>query len=90
MNQSILENIVSNINNMDKIHHIELLRIIKKQQPTLLISENSNGSFLNMNELTNETIDEIQIYLNLHNKREEELNIHETMKNTIIETYLQQ
>ena len=90
MNQSILENIVSNISNMDKIHHIELLRIIKKQQPTLLISENSNGSFLNMNELTNETIDEIQIYLNLHNKREEELNIHETMKNTIIETYIQQ
>lgn len=89
MNTSLLEDIASKINNMDKVHHIEILRIIKQHQPTLLISENSNGSFLNMNELTEKTINELQTYMILHNKREEELNIHENMKNTIIESYIQ-
>ena len=89
MNTSLLEDIVSKINNMDKVRHIEILRIIKQHQPTLLISENSNGSFLNMNELTEKTINELQTYMILQNKREEELNIHENMKNTIIESYIQ-
>ena len=74
--------------NLD-VSTIEILRIIKQHQPTLLISENSNGSFLNMNELTEKTINELQTYMILQNKREEELNIHENMKNTIIESYIQ-
>lgn len=79
-----LEEISLKINDMDKTHHIEILRIIKQCQPTILISENSNGSFLNMNELTEETISNIKTYIELNDTREEELNKHETLKNTII------
>jgi len=79
-----LEEISLKINDMDKTHHIEILRIIKQCQPTILISENSNGSFLNMNELTEETISNIKTHIELNDTREEELNKHETLKNTII------
>jgi len=69
---------------MDKTHHIEILRIIKQCQPSILISENSNGTFLNMNDLTKETICKIKTYIELNDTREAELNKHEKLKNTII------
>ena len=37
--------------NYGKIHHIEILRIIKKKDNQVHISENTNGTFLNMNDL---------------------------------------
>ena len=89
MNNATYENIVYQINTMNKSKHIDILRIIKENQPTLLISDNSNGSFLNMNELTESTLNAIQKYIKLNNKREEELNVHETIKNSIIENYIQ-
>ena len=45
-----LEDLVSKIDNMEKCHHIEILRIIKESSPNVCISENKNGSFINMNE----------------------------------------
>ena len=83
-----LEFIVSKIDNMEKIHHIEILRIIKETSPSVCISENKNGSFVNMNELSTKSIEEIKTYLKLNETIEEEIRDHETIKNTIIETYI--
>lgn len=83
-----LEFIVSKIDNMEKTHHIEILRIIKETSPSVCISENKNGSFVNMNELSTKSIEEIKTYLKLNETIEEEIRDHETIKNTIIETYI--
>ena len=83
-----LEFIVFKIDNMEKTHHIEILRIIKETSPSVCISENKNGSFVNMNELSTKSIEEIKTYLKLNETIEEEIRDHETIKNTIIETYI--
>ena len=73
---------------MEKTHHIEILRIIKETSPSVCISENKNGSFVNMNELSTKSIEEIKTYLKLNETIEEEIRDHETIKTTIIETYI--
>uniref|UniRef100_A0A6C0KNV6 NET domain-containing protein n=1 Tax=viral metagenome TaxID=1070528 RepID=A0A6C0KNV6_9ZZZZ len=83
-----LEDLVSKIDNMEKCHHIEILRIIKESSPNVCISENKNGSFINMNELNSNTIEEIHTYIRLNDTIEEDIQHHETLKNTIIETFI--
>ena len=65
MNKNIkkFELINSKIEKLNKKQHIELLRIIVKDEK-VNISENKNGSFINMNELNNEIINKIVEYLN--------------------------
>tara|TARA_B100001248_G_C26955333_1_gene263479 strand:+ start:137 stop:409 length:273 start_codon:yes stop_codon:yes gene_type:complete len=83
-----LELIVDKISNLEKIHHIEILRIIKNNDNNINISENSNGSFLNMNELKPDVVDKIKIYISLHESREKDFSNHENLKNSIIENYI--
>ena len=87
MNTYRLEELALTISNLSKDHHIELLRLIKQEEPTMVITENTNGSFINMNDLKESTLDKIQTYIQLNEKREEELIEHENLKNTIIESF---
>tara|TARA_B100001059_G_C17278412_1_gene307027 strand:+ start:59 stop:334 length:276 start_codon:yes stop_codon:yes gene_type:complete len=89
MNDNNLEDMVCKIGSMNKEDHVEILRIIKKSQPTLSVSENTNGCFVNMSELTELSIKSIQTFINLKSQREKELDKHETIKNTIIESYME-
>ena len=87
MNTYRLEEIALTISTLNKDNHVELLRIIKQEEPTMVITENTNGSFINMNDLKETTLDKIQTYIHLTEKREEEFIHHEKLKNTIIESF---
>jgi hypothetical protein len=87
MNKNIkkFELINSKIEKLNKKQHIELLRIIVKDEK-VNISENKNGSFINMNELNNEIIIKIDEYLKYIETKEKELINIENKTNKIAET----
>ncbi len=84
MDQS-LEELSNTITNLDKPHHIEILRMIKQDAQNIPISENTNGCFINMNELNDALLHKIRHYVNYNENQQIELDQHETIKNTIIE-----
>lgn len=74
-----LEILKSKIENMDKNHHIEILKILK-QKSQIKLNENKNGVFINLSYLPNDVIDEIVHYLNYVNDQEKLLNPIEKQK----------
>ncbi len=62
-NVNELEKLKLIIEKMDKIHHIEILKILKNSA-SIKLNENKNGVFINLTFLSKATIDEIQKYLN--------------------------
>ena len=69
--------------------HIEVLKIIKLQyEPTVSISENNNGCFINMNELNNDTIEKIQKFIEFNIKNDNEMDSYEKQKNIIYENFI--
>ena len=59
-----------------------------KNNPQIQITENSNGSFINMNELNKETIDELNNYIDYTTSIEQEIKEQETIKNSILENHI--
>lgn len=57
-----LEKIKTTIEKMDKIHHIEILKILKNAS-SIKLNENKNGVFINLSFLSKSVIDEIQKYI---------------------------
>lgn len=57
-----LESLKNKIESMEKIHHIEILRILKKYN-TIKINENKSGIFINLSFLSNNILDEIDKYV---------------------------
>jgi len=58
-----LELLKNKIESMDKQHHVEVLRIMKKNV-NVRLNENKSGVFVNLSFLPSETIDEIEKYVN--------------------------
>jgi len=73
-----IENIRNKIESMDKNHHIEILKILKKNGVKL--NENKSGVFVNLSFLSKEIIDEINTYLLYVNDQEHILTEFETQK----------
>ena len=69
-----LEYINSNVEKLDKNQHIEILKILNKREMNKM-TENKNGIFVNMNELSKQSIDEILNYLEYIKTKEKDLNI---------------
>ena len=57
-----INNIKEKIENMDKLHQIEVLRILKKDKNAVL-NENNNGIFVNISYLDNNTIESLIKYI---------------------------
>ena len=80
-----LENMCKLIESFPKEEHIKILQIIKNK--SINISENNNGCFIHMEELSNDTLDDIKHYIEYVNKKENEINCieneKEQMKNNI-------
>jgi hypothetical protein len=74
-----LENIKIYIEGLNKYHHIEILKILKKNT-NIKINENKNGIFINLSLLSNETLDEIVKYINYIKDQEKTLNVLEKEK----------
>jgi len=60
--ESYLEEIKIKIENMSKLQHIEVLKIIKKYK-TIKLNENKNGVYINISYLPKKTIQELELYI---------------------------
>ena len=58
-----IKNIIENIKNLNNNQHLDIFHIIKKQN--INYSQNNNGTFIDMNNLEEITINEIRKYLNV-------------------------
>lgn len=68
---TVLEHIKSEIESMDRYNQIEILKILSKN--LCKINENKSGVYVNLSFLDNETMEEIQHYINYSKKQEESL-----------------
>ena len=74
------------IESMLKMHHIEILKIIKKDH-NIKINENKSGVFINLSFLPQYTIDEILQYINYISDQENCLKSLETQKDDFKNTF---
>lgn len=81
-----LENLKNTIESMLKMHHIEILKIIKKDH-NIKINENKSGVFINLSFLPQYTIDEILQYINYISDQENCLKSLETQKDDFKNTF---
>ena len=56
-----LELLKKNIESLEKLQQIEILKIINNTQSNIL-NENKNGIYINMSSLSENTIDELKLY----------------------------
>ena len=67
-----LEQMKNKIESMSKTHHIEILKIVKKN-PSIKLNENKSGVFINISLLPTDTLDQIKEYLNYIDVQDESL-----------------
>ena len=77
VSQFELENIKNKIESMDKLHHIEILKILKKSS-CIKLNENKSGIFVNLSFLSTNTLDEIKEYIHYINVQETSISHLET------------
>jgi hypothetical protein len=61
--EQFLETLKTNVEKLEKIHHIEILKILKKN-PNIKLNENKNSIYINLSFVPEESILEIENYLN--------------------------
>lgn len=76
---AMLDILKSKIESMDKHVQIEILRIMKKN-PSVKLNENKSGVFINLSFLPNETLQELEAYLNYVDMQQDTLQETETQK----------
>jgi hypothetical protein len=80
-----LENIKTKIEKMGKTHHIEILKILKKNG-NVKLNENKSGVYVNLSFLPKDSINDLENYLNYIEDQESSLirleNQKEEFKNT--------
>ena len=81
-NLLLLKNQIENIN---KIHHIKILNILKNNN--IKYSENRNGIFVNMTSFDSQTIDNIEKILSYIKTQEKSLIDVETIKDELSKDY---
>lgn len=77
-----LNRIKNNIENMDKIHHIEIYKILINDNK-ILFNENNNGIFINLTELSIDNIHKLENYIEYFNKQQKQLILLEKQKKEI-------
>ena len=88
MNKNIeqLNVLKENIEHLEKIRQIEILKIIHKNQSSI-VNENKNGIYINMSSLSNETLEELKNYMKYIYSQEEDLSINENIMETFLKTF---
>lgn len=79
MNIEELHDYRETIENMNKLHQTEILKILLNYDDVTL-SENSNGTFLNMSSLNDSCLNDIKNYILYYKKQTVQLNILEDKK----------
>ena len=83
-----LEKLRKTIEVLSNIHHIEIAKIFKKHN--IKLTENNNGIFINLNNISNVIITDIKNYINFIRNQEQLINIDETKKETLENTYFKE
>ena len=83
--QNELYEIKTKIEELSKLHHIELLHIFMKNNCEM--SENQNGTFLNLTKMTPKIISEIKDYLEYVQFQNESLKEIEKKKENLVKRY---
>ena len=78
MNIDNVKKLRDTIQNMDPIHQVNILKIIKKNEVDF--TENSNGIFINMSLLDDDTINEMTKFVKYVNLQEKQLDSVEDIK----------
>ena len=78
---SLLE-IKNTIEEMDKYHHIEILKILNDEED-IVLNENNNGIFVNLTNMNKDIIQKLIKYIDYVNFQQENLEILEHKKDTI-------
>jgi len=86
MNKEKVKNLCETIDKMDKRDHIEILKIIKHSHANIHVTENNNGCFINMDDVDQQTVENIEKYVEFLNQKEEELKEQEMKKNNLLES----
>lgn len=77
-----LHTLKEKIEELNKIHQIEVLRILQKQDK-ITLNENKNGIFINLTNVNNSTIAELKKYLEYVKQQENQLLEIEAEKNKL-------
>ena len=83
---SELNNLKERIENLNKFHQVEILKLLKTADNTTL-NENKNGIFINMTSLSNKVIVELEKYLEYVEKQETQLGEIEEQKSLLSNTF---
>ena len=75
--------LIKNISKLKKIEHIEIFKIFKKDN--IRYTENSNGIFINISKIPDETLYKVKKFLSFYNKNNKQLNDY-TIKRQLLET----
>lgn len=86
--QVALEGIKQKIEGMSKIHHMEILKILKTNS-TVKLNENKNGIYVNISYLDDPTIEKINKYIHYIEDQESSLLTIEYQKEDFINEYFQ-
>jgi|TARA_B110000444_G_scaffold222666_1_gene224751 hypothetical protein len=81
MNVEKLNGLKNVVDNLDKIHHLKIFKVLKDNN--VIFSENRNGIFTNMNSFNEKTIRDIEITLQYIKKQEKHLKDIETIKDDL-------
>jgi len=76
---SELNYIRETIENMNKFHQVEILRLLHNRK-TVMLNENKYGVHINLSELDKETVDILKYYIDYVKKQENTLNEYEKQK----------
>jgi hypothetical protein len=80
-----LDKLCKTIEPLDKIHHIEIAKILKLSN--IYLNENNNGIFVNLNKISITTYNSILSYINFVKKQETYINKDEKLKKDLETIY---
>lgn len=81
MNVEKLNGLKNVVDNLDKIHHLKIFKVLKDNN--VKFSENRNGIFINMNSFNEKTIKDIEIALQYIKQQEKHLKDVEIIKDDL-------
>ena len=72
MNTDRLQNIKKTIENMNKCYQIEILKLLNEEK-NIIMSENNNGTFVNLTNMDIDTISKLESYIDYVDKQQNQL-----------------
>lgn len=83
-----IETLKNQIQRLDKINQIEILKILK-DFPNIKLNENKSGVFINLSFLPEEAVSAMEIYMKYVTRQEKELEEQEYQKKEFKETFFE-